>query len=155
MLVFPVILALMGAGFLVAGWQGFRIPLDPDGASGLNETELKRRRMMARGGSYACILSGTTLVLVAAIVAYTILTMLGTRPLLPRHPTLRHGSGVDAALSLRASHLTTPQLAGHDARTGYLYRPGATPMIVWRTVSTRGGLSQRLWPEPGGDVRLP
>jgi hypothetical protein len=77
-LVFPVILVLMGASFLVAGWQGLRIPLDLDGASGLDESELKRRRMMARGGSYACVVSGTTLVLIALVVAYTVVTMLGT-----------------------------------------------------------------------------
>jgi hypothetical protein len=54
------------------------MPVDPDGASGLSEPELKRRRMMARAGSYACILSGTTLVLTAVIVACAIVTVLGT-----------------------------------------------------------------------------
>ena len=86
MLFSPIILALMGVGFLIAGWQGFRIPVDPDGASGLSDAELKRRRIMVRGGGYACIASGATLVLAAMVVGYAVVTILHSMPLLHHYP---------------------------------------------------------------------
>lgn len=81
MLVEPIILVIMGAAMLVAGWQGFRIRIEPDGA-GVDDSELRRRRIMVRGGSYACLVSGSTLVMLAAVVTYYLVTLLGTRRLL-------------------------------------------------------------------------
>jgi hypothetical protein len=72
MLVDPVILVLMGAGFLVSGQQGLRLDLDEEHPTGLGQSELNRRRIMVRAGSYACIASGTTLVLLAVLVTYAL-----------------------------------------------------------------------------------
>lgn len=77
MLIEPVILVLMGAGFGLAGWQGMRIPTDPDAIAAVGETELKRRRLMLRFGSCACVVSGATLVLLAMIVTYALVAVLG------------------------------------------------------------------------------
>ena len=81
MFIEPVILILMGAMFALAGWQGFRVPTDADGIAGLGETELKRRQLMLRVGRYACVISGATLILLAVILTYALVIVLGARRL--------------------------------------------------------------------------
>ena len=38
-LVEAVLLAVMGVGFLVSGWQGFRLRIDPEALAGLGKAE--------------------------------------------------------------------------------------------------------------------
>ena len=88
LLVEPVVLAVMGVGFVVAGWQGFRLRFDPDALACLSKTERRRRTVMLRSGSYACVISGATLVLLAVLVTYALVTELGRRSLLHSHTAL-------------------------------------------------------------------
>ena len=97
MLVEPVVLAVMGVGFVVAGWQGFRLRFDPDALACLPETERRRRTVMLRGGSYACVISGATLVLLAVVVTYALVTVLGRRSLLHYHPALPAPPSISAS----------------------------------------------------------
>lgn len=79
MIIEPVILVVMGAGFVLAGWQGFRIPTHGGGSAGLGVTELRRRRLMVRGASYACLGSGAVLVLLAVVLTCALVGVLGAQ----------------------------------------------------------------------------
>ena len=45
--------------------------------------------MMLRGGSYACVISGMTLVLLAMVVTYALGSVMGGKSMLRNQPTLR------------------------------------------------------------------
>jgi hypothetical protein len=77
-LIGPIILVLMGAGLLMTGLQGLRLHTDDNAVIGLDEAQLKRRRIMLRGSSYACIASGTLLMSLAGLVTYALIELLSS-----------------------------------------------------------------------------
>lgn len=84
-LVQSVILGVMGAGFLVSGWYGLRLSTGEDHSRYLPAEELAQRHRALRGGMYACLASGSVLV-VLAVVLFCAMLVTRHQPHIPRAP---------------------------------------------------------------------
>jgi hypothetical protein len=87
-LVESVILGVMGAAFLVSGWYGLRLSTGENDPSYLPAEELAQRHRVLRGGMYACLASGSVLV-VLALVLFCAVLVAEHRPHSPLYPGAR------------------------------------------------------------------